>query len=142
MRKGKYDNMTKGYRTHCSKKRQRSSRLRRVTKSHRRHRTRSKRRKHHSKRRRPLPAFFLFMADKRPSLRCDYPSWTVVQMAKRLGAMWHQQSTGDKEKYKKKAAQLWSQYHKGKGKGNCTKNQKKKKSGSGFMRDLERLGCC
>ncbi|XP_071406147.1 high mobility group protein B2-like [Pithys albifrons albifrons] len=48
---------------------------------------------------RPLPAFFLFMAQHRKELRSAHPNWTVVQMAKRLGKMWHKLPIRIKEQY-------------------------------------------
>uniref|UniRef100_A0A8D2L0S9 HMG box domain-containing protein n=1 Tax=Varanus komodoensis TaxID=61221 RepID=A0A8D2L0S9_VARKO len=97
--------MAKGCCNRCSKKGGKLNPLRKA--KSRRQQARSRcgaRGRRRSGRRRPLPAFFLFMKDKRPALQCEHPDWTVIQMAKSLGSMWHQQPQADKERYKKKAA--------------------------------------
>lgn len=98
--------------------------LKRSAKPHRRRKGFGARRKRRGRKRRPLPAFFLFMKDRRPKLKCDNPNWDVIQMAKRLGTMWHQQPNNDKENYKRKAAQLWQSYSGSKG---CRTKRKRKK---------------
>uniref|UniRef100_A0A8C5SEF8 HMG box domain-containing protein n=1 Tax=Laticauda laticaudata TaxID=8630 RepID=A0A8C5SEF8_LATLA len=90
-----------------------------------------KTRKQRGQKRRPQSAFFLFMKDRRSKLKCDNPNWNVIQMAKRLGTMWHQQPHNDKENYKRKAAQLWQSYSKSKG---CRTKRKRKKRKLGRRR--------
>uniref|UniRef100_A0A8C6YI85 HMG box domain-containing protein n=1 Tax=Naja naja TaxID=35670 RepID=A0A8C6YI85_NAJNA len=105
--------------------------LKRSAKSHRRRKHFGKTRKQRGRKRRPLPAFFLFMKDRRSKLKCDNPNWNVIQMAKRLGTMWHQQPHNDKENYKRKAAQLWQSYSRSKG---CRTKRKRKKRKLGRRR--------
>ncbi|KAJ7427951.1 hypothetical protein WISP_02543 [Willisornis vidua] len=62
-----------------------------------------------SGRSRPLPAFFLFMAQHRKELQSAHPNWTVVQMAKRLGKMWHKLPRKEKERYMEQAERLKGQ---------------------------------
>lgn len=90
-----------------------------------------KRRKQRGRKRRPLPAFFLFMKDRRSKLKCDNPNWNIIQVAKRLGTMWHQQPNNAKENYKRKAAQLWQSYSRSKG---CKTKRKRKKRKLGRRR--------
>lgn len=140
--------MAKGVRTHSSAKGRGSGPLRGLSKSHgRRHQTRSKKRRLHSKRMKPLSAFFLFMKDKRPLLRCENPTWSVIQMAKKLGSMWHQQPTADKEKYKRQAAKMRQAYRKKKRTRRSRERKKKAKKRSArtgcdkLVEGLETL-CC
>ncbi|KAJ7304361.1 hypothetical protein JRQ81_011912 [Phrynocephalus forsythii] len=114
--------MAKGNRCHCPKSGKRSFSLRRP--KSRRQQTRSRSRRKQSRGRRPLPAFFLFMKDKRCDVKCANPSWDVIQMAKKLGSMWHQQPSADKERYKRTASQL-RQAYKGKRSQSCGKTRKR-----------------
>ncbi|XP_027759057.1 high mobility group protein B1-like [Empidonax traillii] len=59
-----------------------------------------------SSRARPLPAFFLFMAQHRKSLQASYPNSTVVQMAKRMGRMWHKLPRREQERYMNQAERM------------------------------------
>ncbi|XP_064491001.1 high mobility group protein B4 [Pseudopipra pipra] len=61
-----------------------------------------------SGRSRPLPAFFLFMAQHRKSLQATNPRWTVVQMAKRMGKMWHKLPQRERERYMDQADRMKS----------------------------------
>uniref|UniRef100_A0A8C4W0K8 HMG box domain-containing protein n=1 Tax=Gopherus evgoodei TaxID=1825980 RepID=A0A8C4W0K8_9SAUR len=104
-----------------------------------------------TKRKRPLSAFFLFMAAHRPALERSNPGWTMVEIAKKLGTMWHQQPDKDKEVYKQKAAQLRQKKQKGKAAGQGrSRGQSRKRGGSqrrGSKRreaadDLDCVICC
>ena len=67
------------------------------------------------------------MKDKRCDLQCANPNWDVIQMAKKLGCMWHQQPSADKERYKKTASQQYQAY-KGKRSRSCSKTRKRTKT--------------
>lgn len=54
----------------------------------------------------PLPAFFLFMAQHRLQLQKRKPHWTQVRIVKKLAEMWHHQPEKCKERYKDHAAWL------------------------------------
>lgn len=111
--KKKYEEMAKQHNAQYAKKKK-SNPLRGVRRvPNTRDRKKSRRTK------KPLPAFFLFMADHRPALKKSNPRWTVVDVAKELGAMWHKQPEKDKDRYKQKAAQMRQ------------KTQKKKETGMG-----------
>lgn len=60
-------------------------------------------------RKRPLPAFFLFMEEHRPCLQRLNPHWTAAKTAIKLGELWHSQPEGVKEMYKQRAARLRGQ---------------------------------
>lgn len=145
--------MAKGCNNYYSKNMGTSACLQRVSRPpcRMKGRTQSKRRRQRqSAKQKPLPAFFLFMEDHRPQLRCENPHWTVVQMAKKLGAAWHQQTKAEKERYLKKAARLRNAYSKlnriGCSKKRKRKTKKKKKTNKSCCRkildDLECLVCC
>lgn len=128
-------------RCHASKGKK-SSPLRSVSKLHRRRqRTRSVRRRARSRKRRPLPAFFLFMKDHRPQLKCNHPDWDVIQIAKRLGVMWHQQSCEDQEKYKKEAARLRQANRGGRQRKACGRRQKKRRKKRTPRKKSPKKGC-
>lgn len=71
-----------------------------------RQRRRQRKRVHFTTAKRPLPAFFLFMAKHRPQLQKSNPHWTEVETVTKLGKMWHDQPEKDKERYKEQAARL------------------------------------
>lgn len=60
-------------------------------------------------RRKPLPAFFLFMEEHRPYLQRLNPHWTAAKTAIKLGEKWHSQPQSVKDRYKEQAARLRGQ---------------------------------
>uniref|UniRef100_A0A8V0YZV8 HMG box domain-containing protein n=1 Tax=Gallus gallus TaxID=9031 RepID=A0A8V0YZV8_CHICK len=54
-------------------------------------------------RRKPLPAFFLFMEEHRPYLQRLNPHWTAAKTAIKLGEKWHSQPQSVKDRYKEQA---------------------------------------
>lgn len=63
----------------------------------------------------PLPrrsAFFIFCSEYRPKVKADSPGLTIGEVAKKLGEMWNNTSSEDKQPYEKKAAKLKEKYEK------------------------------
>uniref|UniRef100_A0A8C0GSG5 HMG box domain-containing protein n=1 Tax=Chelonoidis abingdonii TaxID=106734 RepID=A0A8C0GSG5_CHEAB len=125
--KKKYEELARVHNARCVKKK-RTDPLRGVRRSQRKRRGK---RGNQTKRKRPLSAFFLFMAAHRPALERSNPGWSMVEIAKKLGTMWHQQPDKDKEMYKQKAAQLRQKKQKGKAAGQGrSRGQSRKRGGS------------
>jgi len=61
---------------------------------------------------RPPSAFFVFSADFRPKVKGETPGLSIGDVAKRLGEMWNNLSSEDKQPYEKKAAKLKEKYEK------------------------------
>uniref|UniRef100_A0A8C3T973 HMG box domain-containing protein n=1 Tax=Chelydra serpentina TaxID=8475 RepID=A0A8C3T973_CHESE len=132
--KKKYEELARVHNARCVKKKK-SDPLRGVRRSQRKRRGK---RGNQTKRKRPLSAFFLFMAAHRPALRKSNPGWTMVEIAKKLGTMWHQQPDKDKEMYKQKAAQLRQKKRKGKAAGRGRSRGRSRKTGGSQRRGSKR----
>ncbi|KAI3354101.1 hypothetical protein L3Q82_018653, partial [Scortum barcoo] len=61
---------------------------------------------------RPPSAFFLFCADFRSKVKGENPGLSIGDTAKKLGAMWNDSPSEDKQPYEKKAAKLKEKYDK------------------------------
>jgi len=61
---------------------------------------------------RPPSAFFVFCADFRPKVKGETPGLSIGDVAKKLGEMWNNLSSEDKQPYEKKAAKLKEKYEK------------------------------
>lgn len=55
-------------------------------------------------------AFFVFCSEHRPTVRGEYPSLTIGDIAKKLAEMWSKQSPKDRTPYEQKAAALRQKY--------------------------------
>ncbi|CAM2104685.1 unnamed protein product [Caretta caretta] len=126
--------MARVHNARCVKK-QKSDPLRGVRRSQRK---RYGKRVNQTTRKRPLSAFFLFMAAHRPALKRSNPGWSMVEIAKKLGTMWHQQPDKDKEKYKQQAAQLRQKKRKGKAGGRGRSRRRSRKTGGSQRRGFKR----
>lgn len=59
---------------------------------------------------RPPSAFFIFCADFRPKIKGESPGLSIGDVAKRLGEMWNNTATEEKQPYEKRAAKLREKY--------------------------------
>lgn len=57
-------------------------------------------------------AFFVFCSEHRPTVKGEYPSLTIGDIAKKLAEMWGKQSPKDRTPYEQKAAALRQKYEK------------------------------
>ena len=53
-----------------------------------------------AKPKRPLTAYFVFMAEMRPKIKAEHPDWDVKQLASEAGARWRALSQDEKDAYK------------------------------------------
>ncbi|KAG7269637.1 hypothetical protein CRUP_016428 [Coryphaenoides rupestris] len=63
---------------------------------------------------RPPSAFFIFCGDFRPKIKGETPGLTIGDVAKKLGEMWNNTASEDKQPYEKKASKLKEKYEKSK----------------------------
>ncbi|XP_041089100.1 high mobility group protein B1a [Polyodon spathula] len=61
---------------------------------------------------RPPSAFFVFCAEHRSKIKAETPGLSIGDVAKKLGGMWNNTSSEDKQPYEKKAAKLKEKYEK------------------------------
>uniref|UniRef100_UPI0037E86D26 high mobility group protein B1-like n=1 Tax=Semicossyphus pulcher TaxID=241346 RepID=UPI0037E86D26 len=61
---------------------------------------------------RPPSAFFLFCADFRSKVKGETPGLSIGDTAKKLGQMWNESSSEERQPYEKKAAKLKEKYEK------------------------------
>ncbi|XP_060793833.1 high mobility group protein B2b isoform X1 [Neoarius graeffei] len=61
---------------------------------------------------RPPSAFFVFCSEHRPTVKGEYPSLSIGDIAKKLAEMWAKQSPKDRMPYEQKAAALRQKYKK------------------------------
>lgn len=121
----KYKEMAK----HHKPKHPKGRRSGRPREARKKQRTRQRKRVRFATAKRPLPPFFLFMAQHRPGLQKSNPYWTAVETVKKLGKMWHKQPEKDKETYKEQAAQLRRKKQKRKARvGAWARNSQKRSS--------------
>lgn len=102
-------------------------------------RKRRKRKKDPTRPKKPQSAFLLFAADKRASIRADYPSDSLPQRSKRLGELWRDLSASDKRPYEERAEQLKETYTKELAEWKSKQPPKVKRARSAyafFMRDV------
>ncbi|CAL8307461.1 high mobility group protein B1a [Gadus morhua] len=61
---------------------------------------------------RPPSAFFIFCGDFRSKIKGETPGLTIGDVAKKLGEMWNNTASEDKQPYEKKASKLKEKYEK------------------------------
>ena len=61
---------------------------------------------------RPPSAFFLFCSEYRPKIKGEHPGLSICDIAKKLGEMWNNTASDDKQPCEKKAAKLKEKYEK------------------------------
>ncbi|XP_072552184.1 high mobility group protein B2-like isoform X2 [Salminus brasiliensis] len=79
--------------------------------------SKKKRKKDSNKPRRPLSAFFIFCAEHRNTVKSEYPSLTIGEIARKLVEIWSKLSAAERAPYEQKAALLREKYEKDCGPG-------------------------
>ncbi|XP_034557138.1 high mobility group-T protein-like [Notolabrus celidotus] len=74
--------------------------------------TKKKRFKDPNAPKRPPSAFFLFCADFRAKVKSEHPGLSIGDTAKKLGQMWNESSSEERQPYERKAAKLKEKYDK------------------------------
>ncbi|TWW74607.1 high mobility group-T protein-like [Takifugu flavidus] len=75
---------------------------------------------------RPPSAFFIFCSEFRPKVKGEHPGLTIGEVAKKLGELWNNTNSEDKQPYEKKASKLKEKYEK-----DVAAYRQKTKGGSG-----------
>lgn len=57
-------------------------------------------------------AFFIFCSEFRPKVKGEHPGLTIGEVAKKLGELWNNTNSEDKQPYEKKASKLKEKYEK------------------------------
>ena len=60
---------------------------------------------------RPQSAYFLFLADKRDTIKEEHPEWKIGEVTKAVSGEWKELDTTEKEKYQEEAKELLDAYH-------------------------------
>lgn len=57
-------------------------------------------------------AFFIFCSEFRPKVKSEHPGLSIGEVAKKLGELWNNTNSEDKQPYEKKASKLKEKYEK------------------------------
>eukprot|EP01083_Nonionella_stella_P017474 48908_1 len=85
--------------------------------------------KQNSAPKRPMSAYFLYAADKRPQVKRTNPDLSLTEMAKLIGSDWSKCTKREKKKYEESAAKALADYKEKRAEyeaGSAYKNWKKK----------------